>query len=121
MPLKENEILDQVEAYVAGQIPLRALSVWLHELACDMEDLDASPRTQAFAYTVLAKVSERYSSGAPESALRVVLDRLARTRREDLDRIASVITQRVGTVQLEAPTQTSSGGLVLEEEFQAVL
>src|SRR2546428_13369584 len=91
MPLKENEILDQVEAYLVGHVSLRDLSAWLHEAAWDMDE--AVPRAQAFAYAVLGRLAERSTSGSPEVELRRELQSLARDRRERLDRLSRGIGQ----------------------------
>jgi len=107
MPLKENEILDRVEAYVAGQIRLSDFSAWLYEVTWDMES-DAAPRTQAFAYVVLGKVAERSTAGASEDPLRAELRKLASARRAELDKLASVIVRRVGIVPDSVQTASSA-------------
>lgn len=109
MPIKENEILDQVEAYVAGHIRLSDFSAWLYEIAWDIE-LDTPVPAQAFAYAVLGRVAERSTSGSSDEALRAELQRLARARREGLDRLSRVIERRMAA----DPVRTESSSQVVE-------
>ena len=110
--LKENEILDQVEAYVAGQIPLRHLSGWLYEATWDMAP-DTHPRAQAFTYAVLGKLAEQSSAGFSEAVLRQELQRVARVRREELNRLARVIVRRMPAVP-DDPVRTVSSSQIVE-------
>jgi hypothetical protein len=110
--LKDGEILDQIEAYLGGHMSLNGFAAWVYETTWDMAS-ETGPRAQAFAYAVLGKVAEHSTAGGPETALRAELEKIARGRREDLDRLARVIVRRAEP----DPVQTESGALVLEELF----